>query len=558
MLASASARSAGAIGQGRRVNTKAIVAAPSVRVSPLRIGRSDVLAPNPFPFDNVRVKVTLYTDDLREAPVQLIAVGAFADDPDRGMAFANLNQWLDGALAEASREEGFEAKVGQQVVFNVPGGRAVKRVLAFGLGDKKSYQAAVARRYAAEALRLGNKVGATEIAVHLAFPDDGSAADALGLVGGLADGALLGGYKYSEYLSDKGRKPTVEEVKLAFVAEDVQGVTGAELRTAVKRAEAVAEGVKLARDLVNMPANDLFPAELADRAKRMAKRHDLTYKVLHARDLERQNMNLHSGVGKGSTHEPKLIHLTYTPASKSSDRVVALVGKGLTFDAGGLSLKPSDAMMTMKLDMGGAAAVLGAMEAIAISKPDCVVHGIVGAAENMPDGNAIRPGDVITGKKGVSVEILNTDAEGRLVLADTLAYAQDQKPTEIVNLATLTGACIVALGPHTAGAFVRDEGLFGKLEQAWKTSGESFWRMPMQPELREMLESDIADVKNIGERWGGAITAALFLSEFVDPEVPWAHLDVAGPVFAAKARGHIPKGGTGFGVKTLVAYVHGE
>ncbi|MEL6184338.1 MAG: leucyl aminopeptidase [Myxococcota bacterium] len=502
------------------------------------------------------MKVTLFTDDVKEAPVQLIAVGAFADEPDRGSAFASLNQWLDGALAEASREEIFEAKPGQQVVFNLPAGHSVRRVMAFGLGDKSSFGPDAARRMAAEAVKTGQKVGATELAVQ-GLPDGEQSPEAVvALVQALAEGALLGSYKYTEYLSDKGRRSTVEEVKLAFVADDVHGVKGADLRGAVKRAEAVTEGVRFARDLVNMPPNELIPAELADRAKRMAKRHDLTFKVLHARDLERQGMNLHLGVGKGSTNEPKLIHLTYTPSSKSSQRVVALVGKGLTFDAGGLSLKTSEGMMTMKIDMGGAAAVLGAMEAIAISKPDCIVHGVIGAAENMPDGNAIRPGDVITGKKGVSVEILNTDAEGRLVLADALAYAQDLKPTEIIDLATLTGACMVALGPHTAGAFVRDEALFARLEQAWQASGEKFWRMPLERQLREMLESDIADIKNIGERWGGAITAALFLSEFVDSDVAWAHLDVAGPVFAGKAKGEIPKGGTGFAVRTLVELIH--
>lgn len=503
------------------------------------------------------MKVNLYTDDLREAPVQLLAVGVFSDEPDRGLAFASLNQWLEGALEDACREEDFKGKPGQQVLLNLSPGRSVRRVLAYGYGERKDYTPESARRFGGEAVRVANKVGARSLALQLSLPDaPGPREQVLATIQALTEGALLGTYRFTEHLSDKGRPPSLDEVKVAFVAEDVQGLTGSELRGAVKRAEAVAQGVIFARDLVNAPANVLFPAELADRAKRMAKKHDLGFKVLGPREMERQNMNLHLGVGRGSTHEPRLIHVTYTPQEKTSDRVVAIVGKGLTFDAGGLSLKSAEGMMTMKIDMGGAAAVLGAMEAIAVSKPGCVVHGIVGAAENMPDGNAIRPGDVITGKKGISVEILNTDAEGRLVLADALAYAQDQKPTEIIDLATLTGAAIVALGPHTAGAFVRDEALYERLSQAWTVSGESFWRLPLGRELREQLDSDIADIKNIGERYGGAITAALFLSEFVDASIPWAHLDVAGPVFQAKVSPYGPKGATGFGVRTLVEYLH--
>ena len=305
-----------------------------------------------------------------------------------------------------------------------------------------------------------------------------------------------------------------------------------------------------------MPPNDLTPNELAERAKAMAKKNDLACKILNVRDLERQKMRLHLGVGQGSRNEPRLIHLTYTPDDKNrSDRVVCLVGKGITFDAGGLSLKTSEGMMDMKIDMGGAAAVLGAMEAVALVQPRCVVHGIVGAAENMPDGNAIRPGDIIEGKKGITVEVLNTDAEGRLVLADALAYAQDLKPTDLIDLATLTGACMVALGRLTAAAFTDHEEMAADLNAAWKESGESFWRMPLIPELQEQLKSELADIKNIGERWGGAITAALFLKAFVDEGMRWAHLDIAGPVSSTKDHGHVQKGGTGFAVRTLLSYI---
>jgi len=503
------------------------------------------------------MKITLYTDDLREAQVDLLAVGVFADEPDRGLSFAHLNRGLDGALEQACRDEDFKGKPGQSVVFNVGGGLSAKRVLVYGYGERADYDPEQARRFAGKAATVAVQVGATSMALQLALKESPASdrSSTLAIVRALAEGMELGTYRYDTYSTKEKRAPTLAQAKIAFVAEDVRGVTGAQLRGATQKGRELAQGVAFARDLVNCPPNVLVPVELADRAKKMAKANDLTVKVLGVRDLERQGMQLHLGVGQGSRNEPRLIHMTYTPEEATSDRVVCLVGKGITFDAGGLSLKPADSMMDMKIDMGGAAAVIGAMQAIALVKPGCVVHGIVGAAENMPGGNAIRPGDIIKGKKGLTVEILNTDAEGRLVLADALAYAQEQKPTDIIDLATLTGACMVALGKLTAAAFVREDDMAEGLAEAWADSGESFWRMPLERALREQLDSDVADIKNLGERWGGAITAALFLEAFVDDGVRFAHLDIAGPVFAAKAGGYVAKGGTGFGVRTLVSYV---
>lgn len=503
------------------------------------------------------MKITLYTDDLREAQVDLLAVGVFSDDPDRGLSFAHLNRGLDGALEQACRDEDFKGKAGQTVLFNVGGGLSCRRVLVYGYGDRADYSPEAARRFGGQAASTALNVGAKSMALQLALPEgsDPDRGGTLNLVQALSEGLELGTYRYDVYRTKEQRVPSLSQAKVAFVAEDVRGVTGAQLRGAAQRGQALAAGVAAARDLVNCPPNVLVPIELADRAKKMAKANDLAIKVLGVRDLERQNMRLHLGVGQGSRNEPRLIHMTYTPEAVTSDRVVCLVGKGLTFDAGGLSLKPADGMMDMKIDMGGAAAVIGAMQAVAVVKPGCVVHGIIGAAENMPDGNAIRPGDIIKSKKGLTVEILNTDAEGRLVLADALAYAQEQKPTDIIDLATLTGACMVALGKLSAAAFVREQDMADDLQAAWQNSGESFWRMPFDKALRDQLDSDVADLKNLGERWGGAITAALFLEAFVDEGVRYAHLDIAGPVFSAKAAGYVAKGGTGFGVRTLVSYI---
>jgi leucyl aminopeptidase len=505
------------------------------------------------------MKVTLYTDDLRDAPVDLAAVGVFSDEPDRGLAFAHLNRGLDGALEGACRDEDFKGSVGQTLVFNVSSGVRAKRILVYGYGERERYTPEAARQFAGAASRCAQKVGARSAAIALSIQDPPSPeAGVVDLIRAMSEGAFLGSYQFVEYLTKERKPPSLEEVRIAFAADDVIGVKGATLRAAVIRGQAIAQGVSFARDLVNEPANTLTPVELTERIRKMAKEKNLAFKMLGPRDMEKQGMGLFLGVSRGSENEPRLIHVMYTPADAPRDaRQVALVGKGLTFDAGGLSLKTSEQMETMKADMGGAAAVAGALSAIADLKPPCVVHGIIGAAENMPDGRAIRPGDVLRSKKSLTVEVINTDAEGRLVLADVIAYAEEQGIQEIVDVATLTGACMVALGRSIGGCFVNDEEVAKLMEAAWKRSGEMFWRMPLESQLMELLKSEVADIKNLGERYGGAITAALFLKEFVSPGVKWAHLDIAGPVLSAKEVGYNTKGATGFGVRTLVEYVDG-
>lgn len=506
------------------------------------------------------MKVTLYTDDLRDAPVDLVAVGVFSDEPDRGLSFSHLNRALEGALERAARDEDFKGSSGQTLVYNVTTGLQAKRILVYGFGERERYSPEIARQFAGAAARLSLKVGARALALALTVRDVPSpAARVVALVQALTEGASLGTYAFTPYLTKERREVVLDDVRIAFVAEDVIGVKGAMLRAAVQRGQIVARAVSFARDLVNEPANTLTPAELAERIRKAAKEKNLGFKVLGPRDLEKQGMGLFLGVARGSEHEPRLIHLTYTPdGGVKSERVVALVGKGLTFDAGGLSLKTAEGMVEMKVDMAGGAAVAAAMLALAELKPGCVVHGIIGAAENMPDGKAIRPGDVLRSKKGTTVEVINTDAEGRLVLGDVMAYAQEQGVNEMIDVATLTGACMVALGRVVAGAFANDDDLAARLAAAWERSGELFWRMPLQPELKELLKSDVADIKNLGDRYGGAITAALFLQEFVNADVKWAHLDVAGPVISTKESGYAPKGATGFAVRTLVELVLGE
>jgi leucyl aminopeptidase len=502
------------------------------------------------------MKLTLYTDDLLEAPADLLALGVFSDEPDRGLAFSQLNRALDGALERACREEEFRGRPGQTLLFNISTKIAARRVLVYGYGERERYDGESARRFAGAAARTARGVSATSVALVLTVHDAGADQGPVELVQALSEGVHLGSYAFTTYLTREAKEPSLREVRVCFAAEDVRGVRGSTLRDALARGQVLANAVTAARNLVNEPANTLTPSQMADLAKRMAKLAGLGLKVLGPKDLERQGMGLFLGVARGSEEEPRLIHLTYSPEVPEKDApVICLVGKGLTFDAGGLSLKGREDMVHQKADMGGAAAVFGALQAVAVLRPKAVVHGILAATENMPDGRAIRPGDVLRSKRGLTVEVLDTDAEGRLVLADALTYAQELRPTDLVDVATLTQACVVALGRGIGGLFTPDDAMAADIATAARKSGERFWRLPLEADLRELLKSEVADLKNVGERQGAAIIAALFLREFVEAPTRWAHLDIAGPVLSGKDTGYVQKGATGFAVRTLVEYV---
>jgi leucyl aminopeptidase len=323
------------------------------------------------------------------------------------------------------------------------------------------------------------------------------------------------------------------------------------VQNGLDRGLAIAGAVAWARDLVNEPAGAMTPTQLAEEARRAAEEGGLEYEVLDEVEIANQGLGGLLGVSLGSDQPPRLVKLTYTPAGKPTG-TVALVGKGITFDSGGLSLKTADGMETMKTDMSGAAAVIGAMSVLRAAGVPAKVIGFVPTTENMPGGRAIKPGDVLKIRNGKTVEVLNTDAEGRLILADGLSLAVEEKPDAIIDLATLTGACVVALGMKMAGLMGNDEGWIGQVRGAADRAGEPVWPLPLPADYRKDLDSEIADLKNIsGNRGGGALTAGLFLSEFAG-DVPWAHLDIAGPARASGDDGYIAKGGTGFGVRTLV------
>jgi leucyl aminopeptidase len=427
------------------------------------------------------------------------------------------------------------------------GATAAPVVVVVGLGPAprrgQSFTSEAIRRAAGAATR--SLAGSRQVAVALPLiADDGIRA--------VAEGALLGAYAYRRYrtASLEAHQPPVESIILL-----VPDARSAEAKRALSRAEIVTQAVCAARDLVNTPPSDLHPKEFADFAAAEAKRMNLDIEILDEKALKKGGYGGILGVGQGSVNPPRLVRLSYRhPRAK---RTLALVGKGITFDSGGLSLKPSASMEWMKSDMGGAAAVVTAMVAIAALKLPVNVTGWAPLAENMPSGHAQRPSDVLTIYGGKTVEVLNTDAEGRLVLADALVRASEEQPDVIVDAATLTGAQLVALGTHTSAVMANDDDLRAKVVDAANRAGEQMWPMPLPPELRKSLDSQIADIANMGESFGGMLVAGMFLKDFVgnrgDQQIPWAHLDIAGPAFnQGEAYGYTPKGGTGAAVRTFV------
>jgi leucyl aminopeptidase len=364
-----------------------------------------------------------------------------------------------------------------------------------------------------------------------------------------AEGLLLGSYRFDRYKTNaNGNRSVLEQVTLLGSGRsDARGA-----KRTLDRAQLISESVEWARDLVNMPALEATPDYLAKEAQRMAKETGLRVKIWKKAELERGGMGGILGVGRGSANEPRMIELEYSGGGRAAP--IGISGKGITFDSGGLSIKDAKNMETMKCDMAGAAAMLATMRTIALLKPRVNVIAAIPSSENLPSGSSIRPGDILRHRGGKTSEVLNTDAEGRLVLADALAYLAEKKPRVIIDAATLTGACMVALGDQITGVMGNDQRLIEDIIDAGGRVGEPMWELPLYREYKSQIESNVADVKNIGERWGGAITAALFLAEFVG-DIPWAHLDIAGPAFTERGGDYTPKGGTGVPVRTMVEYI---
>ena len=449
-----------------------------------------------------------------------------------------VDKALGGTLTAFMTEAGFEAKRGEVLAVPTSGLLGAKAAVLVGMGDPDSLDLDALRRAGAAVARRSSKVAKVATTLLDAAPKTIDPADA---AQAFVEGIALGSYQFLAYKSDG--KPS----KLTRV--QILGRSNAKLRAGIARGARIAESVAWARDLVNEPAAGKSPEAIAKLARTLARANGLTIKVLAGEQLERERLGGVLGVGKGSERPPRFVRLAYEP--KGARHTVAFVGKGVVFDSGGLSLKTAGGMETMKTDMSGGAAVIAAMSALRDLDVKTRVIGFIPLVENMPSGDAMRPGDVLRMRNGKTVEVLNTDAEGRLILADALSLAAEEKPDAIVDLATLTGACVIALGEKIAG-LMGDETWVEQIRAAADRAGESVWHLPLPPEYRKMIDSEIADIKNIsGAGGGGALTAGLFLREF-SGDVPWAHLDIAGPARAGSDDGYITRGGTGFGVRTLV------
>lgn len=455
---------------------------------------------------------------------------------------------ISDAHRDAFAAQRFTGELGQSAV--LPGAKGATWDIAVGVGS--AHNGEMVREAVGVALQAAAGVGAQTVAMDIqGLCDETMPTSAIGQAA--IESAIYASYKYDTYK----KAPEGRLQRLAFIVPDSRD--RGRFTKGANRACVVMDGVTLARDLVNAPPHDMSPERLTDVARKIARgsKGAVKVKILDAEQCAKRGMEAYLAVGKGSQFAPQFIHLTYAAtATRRSRKTLAVVGKGVTFDSGGLSLKPADAMTTMKCDMAGAAAVLGLFATLAVLRPNVRVEGIIPACENMPSGAAMRPGDIVRASNGKTIEILNTDAEGRLTLADALDYAVKLKPDVIVDLATLTGACVVGLGEEISGLMSNDEDLAVDVLAAAERAGEKMWEMPLEKRYRSLIESDVADLRNTAtSRYGGSLTAGLFLREFVD-NVPWAHIDIAGPAYAERPMSsYIGKGGTGHAVRTLVELV---
>lgn len=486
------------------------------------------------------------TDAPETVACDALAVPVHEDRRLEGAA-SRVDQALGGLLSTVIAEERFEAKPGKTLVLHTHGKLPAKRIIAVGLGPAASVTPETLRRAAGAVVRRA----AAMHAAHLAFPPAAiTGTPAASVAQARIEGILLAGYRFARYKADEGG--TVRRVTLLTENHEQQR----HVEEGRRRAALFAEATIFARDLVNEPPNHLPPTRLAEIATETARRNGLRCSVLDEEAMRAQGMGAILAVGGGSDQSPRLIVLEYAPPQ--ARRSVALVGKGVCYDSGGINLKHTD-LEWMKGDMAGGAAVLAAMAAIPALQPAARVMGIIAAVENMPSGRAMKPGDVVRAMNGKTIEINNTDAEGRLILADAVAYAAQAGADEIIDLATLTGSAMVALGYHAAALMSNDDALAGRLLEAAEQSGERLWRLPLYEEFLEDMRSQIADLRNSGSRYGGAQKGGIFIREFAGGK-PWAHLDIAPTGFLEKDEGtgpYTPKGGTGYGVRTLLTYLSG-
>jgi leucyl aminopeptidase len=492
------------------------------------------------------MKIEICTDNPLQHVTSALVIGCFEDAQHD--LFAACDAALDGCLTRLASTREFTGKKGTARLLDTLGKLPPERLLLVGLGKKAEVDDERLRQAAGTAVQAlrGARVASFSSALQLCS----GLPEALEAV---TTGSLLGSYSFEWYKTkEKELRFSFEQMTLLLP----EGTDTEEARDRVGRAEILCQGVRLARDLVSQPGNVVTTGYLANTAREIAGRHGMVCRIYEQDELEKMGLNALLAVGKGSAEPPRLIVLEYNGAA-AKGRPTVLVGKGVTFDSGGISIKPGAGMEEMKTDMAGSAAVLGTMAAAAGLKLPINLVGIIPTAENMPDGKAFRPGDILTSLSGTTIEITNTDAEGRLILCDALHFALKYKPTAMIDLATLTGACVVALGHEASGLLGNDQRLADALKRAGESSGERLWQLPLWDEYGENMKSDIADLKNSGSRDAGTTKAAWFLKQFVGA-THWAHLDIAGTAWLDKSRPYCPKGATGVGVRLLIEYLRGK
>lgn len=465
--------------------------------------------------DKMEIKVS---QDVKNLPVEVLVINKFEGE--------KTSQEL--ANKYVVEKDKFEGKFGQTYLMHTLGKIPADKILVVGFGKKEEFDHNKMREAVAKAVKKLQQIKAKKAVFDFDVNADYGKSAAIG--------AIIADYAYDKYKSEKAHH--LDEITFArFTQEDVnEGII-------------FGEAMKFTRDLANTPAQIATPAKLAEIAKSI---EGVETKIFDKQEIERMGMGAYLAVGQGSVQPPKFIHMKYT--GKNAKKKVAIIGKGICFDSGGLDIKPASSMLTMKDDMSGAACVLGVMKALSKLQPDIEVHGIIAACENMPSGSSYKPGDILTAKNGKTIEVDNTDAEGRLTLADALCYACDLNVDEVIDIATLTGACMVALGTVASGIMGNDEELIARLIKTGKDSGETYWQLPMFSEYKNSLKSDIADMKNTGSRYGGASAAGVFLQEFVK-DTKWCHIDIAGTAYLEKPQKEFIAGATGVGVRTLLNYI---
>ena len=486
---------------------------------------------------------------IAQEATDVLVLGVYEDENTLPGTHQALDHALDGQLRELRNTREFSGKNQQSALIHTRKALPAKRILLLGLGKKDEVTLDRVRQAMGTAFKKVRQTGAHTFSAPV-FGTDTLKAPASDIAQAMVEGAMLGGYRFTHYQSNDD-EPSKNVRTMTLLASRANQVSG--MKTGVRRGESSANATWLARDLCNHPANVMTPSRVVQEAQKIAKDFSVKVTVLERKDQQKLGMGGMLGVARGSQEAPKFIVLEYS-GGKKKDRPVALVGKTITFDSGGISLKPSENMEQMKADMTGGAEVLGAVRAAAQLRLPVNVVGILPATENMPGGRATKPGDILRMLNGKTVEVQNTDAEGRLVLADGLAYAARFNPRCIVDIATLTGACIVALGQFAIGMLGNDDALKADLKKAGEQAGERVWEMPLWEEYFEQLKSDVADMRNIGGRGGGMITAGMFLSKFVG-DCPWVHLDIASTDWSSSERPYISKGPTAIGTRLLVQWL---